>query len=114
MKSLHVATMLDMVIEFDRNLCVVVQISLNQPSCFPYAEVAVAVAQTHPGFAELMIARLHEVGLHAVNNTTQSIHSARPSSGTPIVELRFAIIWYTKSPDILLSVAQRRCISSVH
>ncbi|DBA85487.1 TPA: hypothetical protein ACH3X2_000433 [Trebouxia sp. C0005] len=37
------------------------QISLNQPSCFPYAEVAVAVAQTHPGFAELMIARLHEV-----------------------------------------------------
>ncbi|DBA75864.1 TPA: hypothetical protein ACH3X1_010262 [Trebouxia sp. C0004] len=37
------------------------QISLNQPSCFPYAEAAVAVAQTHPGFVELMIARLHEV-----------------------------------------------------
>ncbi len=46
----------DMVMIVNKNI-----ISLNQPSCFPYAEVAVAVAQTHPGFAELMVARLHEV-----------------------------------------------------
>ncbi len=81
----------DTVIEFDRNLFVV-QISLNQPSCFPYAEVAVAVAQTHPDFAELMIARLHEVGLQAVSNTSRSVRSATPFSSTPVVELRFAII----------------------
>ena len=35
--------------------------ALNPLSCFPYAEVAVAVAQAHPPFAELMIARLHQV-----------------------------------------------------
>ena len=107
MKSLHVATMLDMVIEFDRNLCVVVQISLNQPSCFPYAEVAVAVAQTHPGFAELMIARLHEVGLHAVNNTTKSVHSARSFSTTPVVGTAYHphLVYRTMSADIPLSVA---------
>ncbi len=51
----------DMVMIVNKNIICAVQISLNQPSCFPYAEVAVAVAQTHPGFAELMVARLHEV-----------------------------------------------------
>jgi len=50
-----------MVMIVNKNIICAVQISLNQPSCFPYAEVAVAVAQTHPGFAELMVARLHEV-----------------------------------------------------
>jgi len=54
--------------------------------------VAVAVAQTHPDFAELMIARLHEVGLQAVSNTSRSVRSATPFSSTPVVELRFAII----------------------
>ena len=51
-----------------------VQISLNQPSCFPYAEVAVAVGQSHPGFAELMIARLHEVQPLAL-----TLHVDKPS-----------------------------------
>lgn len=85
-------TVPDMVIIANEEMIYVVQISLNQPSCFPYAEVAVAVAQTHPGFAELMIARLHEVGLHAVSNTSHSVCSARPYSSTPVVELRSAII----------------------
>lgn len=59
-----------MVIVVNKTTNFVMQISLNQPSCFPYAEVAVAVAQTHPGFAELMIARLHEVSLHVVSTTS--------------------------------------------
>jgi hypothetical protein len=81
-----------MVIIVNETMIDVVQISLNQPSCFPYAEVAVAVAQTHPGFAELMIARLHEVRFQAVSNTSRSVRCATPFSSTPVVEMCSAII----------------------
>ena len=75
-------------------LAMLMQISLNQPSCFAYAEVAVAVSQKHPGFAELMIAKLHEV-LPCLHLATICMQLFPPqASHVPLLQAEYAIPMY--------------------